>query len=103
MEASGTTTAPGGRPIRIQFTVTALIILAAGIALTARPSGQVEIAVAGLALLWFGAAGALAPAARFASPRGGRYNPQRATPRTLIVTAEIGAGGPTGVYAARLQ
>ena len=102
MAESGTT-APGGRPIRIRFTATALIILAAGIALTAWPSGQVEIAIAGLALLWFGAAGALAPATRFAGRKGGRYNPQRATPRTLIVTAEIGAGGPTGVYAARLQ
>jgi hypothetical protein len=43
-----------------------------------------------------------APAARFTSAKGGRYNPQRATPRTFIVTAEIGAGGPAGVYAVRL-
>jgi hypothetical protein len=43
-----------------------------------------------------------APAMRFTTPKGGRYNPQRAGPRTFIVTAEIGAGGPTGVYAARL-
>jgi hypothetical protein len=43
-----------------------------------------------------------APVMRFTTPRGGRYNPQHGAPRTLIVTAEIGAGGPTGVYAARL-
>jgi hypothetical protein len=43
-----------------------------------------------------------APAVRFTTSKGGRFNPQRAMPRTLIVTAEIGAGGPTGVYAARL-
>ena len=43
------------------------------------------------------------PVMRFTTPKGGRYNPQRGSPvRTLIVTAEIGAGGPTGVYAARL-
>jgi hypothetical protein len=43
-----------------------------------------------------------APAMRFTAPRGGRYNPQRPGARTFVVTAEIGAGGPTGVYAARL-
>lgn len=43
-----------------------------------------------------------APAARFTGVKGGRFNPQRAMPRTLIVTAEIGAGGPTGMYAVRL-
>jgi hypothetical protein len=43
-----------------------------------------------------------AAAARFTGVKGGRFNPQRAKPRTLIVTAEIGAGGPTGVYAVRL-
>ena len=43
-----------------------------------------------------------APAMRFTTAKGGRYNPQRPGPRTFIVTAEIGAGGPTGVYAARL-
>jgi hypothetical protein len=43
-----------------------------------------------------------APVARFTGARGGRFNPQRAMPRTLIVTAEIGAGGPTGIYAVRL-
>jgi hypothetical protein len=43
-----------------------------------------------------------APAIRFTTSKGGRFNPQRALPRTFIVTAEIGAGGPTGVYAARL-
>jgi hypothetical protein len=43
------------------------------------------------------------PVNRFATPKGTRFNPQRGAPgRTLIVTAEIGAGGPTGVYAARL-
>ena len=41
-------------------------------------------------------------AARFTGVKGGRLNPQRAKPRTFIVTAEIGAGGPTGVYAVRL-
>jgi len=44
-----------------------------------------------------------APAARFVSPKGSRYNPQRSMPRTFIITADIGAGGPAGVYAARLQ
>jgi hypothetical protein len=43
-----------------------------------------------------------APAIRFTTSKGGRFNPQRSMPRTFIVTAEIGAGGPTGVYAARL-
>jgi len=43
-----------------------------------------------------------APAMRFTTSRGSHFNPQRAMPRTFIVTAEIGAGGPTGVYAARL-
>jgi hypothetical protein len=43
-----------------------------------------------------------APAMRFTTAKGGRYNPQRPGPRTFVVTAEIGAGGPTGVYAARL-
>jgi hypothetical protein len=42
------------------------------------------------------------PAARFTGVKGGRFNPQRARPRTFIVTAEIGAGGPTGIYAVRL-
>ena len=43
------------------------------------------------------------PVMRFTTPKGGRFNPQRGAPgRTLIVTAEIGAGGPTGVYAAHL-
>jgi len=44
-----------------------------------------------------------APAARFVSPKGGRFNPQRSTPRTFIITADIGAGGPAGVYAAQMQ
>ncbi len=44
---------------------------------------------------------ASAPAARFTTSKGARFNAQRAMPRTLIVTAEIGAGGPTGVYAVR--
>ena len=43
-----------------------------------------------------------ASAARFTGVKGGRFNAQRAKPRTLIVTAEIGAGGPTGIYAVRL-
>ena len=41
--------------------------------------------------------------ARFTTPKGVRFNPQRGAPaHTIVVTAEIGAGGPTGVYAARL-
>ena len=39
---------------------------------------------------------------RFVTPKGGRYNSMRAKPRTFVVTAEIGAGGPAGVYAVRL-
>ena len=43
------------------------------------------------------------PVNRFTTSKGSRFNSQRGAPgRTLIVTAEIGAGGPTGVYAARL-
>ena len=42
------------------------------------------------------------PAARFTGVKGSPFNAQRARPRTLIVTAEIGAGGPTGIYAVRL-
>jgi hypothetical protein len=45
---------------------------------------------------------ATVPLARFSGVKGGRFNPQRVMPRTFIVTAEIGAGGPTGVYAVRL-
>jgi hypothetical protein len=48
-----------------------------------------------------GKSAGVAPA-RFTRIKGGRFNPQRARPRTLIVTAEIGAGGPTGIYAVRL-
>jgi hypothetical protein len=44
-----------------------------------------------------------APAARFVSAQGSRFNPQRSMPRTFIITADIGAGGPAGVYAAHLQ
>ena len=43
-----------------------------------------------------------APAARFTGVKGGRFNAQRARARTFIITAEIGAGGPTGMYAVRL-
>jgi hypothetical protein len=43
-----------------------------------------------------------ASALRFTTSRGSRFNPRRSMPRTFIVTAEIGAGGPAGVYAVRL-
>jgi hypothetical protein len=43
-----------------------------------------------------------AQAVRFVTSKGSRYNPQRARARTFIVTADIGAGGPAGVYAVRL-
>jgi hypothetical protein len=209
-------TAAGGRPIRVVFTPVALIFFVLGIGLTAWPSGQVGVAIAGLTLLWVGgviaawqsgpmirfggtfflasalwaalgfgfpasfnqwprdeaaaaSTGGALPAAtltddrynglvalnasvrstgmqfvvtnesaqpwqdvtlaivgtdseeydlhlpelgagqsanalaiRFITSRGGRFNPLRSMPRTFIVTAEIGAGGPTGVYAARL-
>ena len=39
---------------------------------------------------------------QFTSPNGVTFNAQRVMPRTLIVSAEIGGGGPTGVYAVRL-
>jgi hypothetical protein len=38
----------------------------------------------------------------FTSSRGLLFDAQRVMPRTLIVSAEIGEGGPTGVYAVRL-
>jgi hypothetical protein len=43
-----------------------------------------------------------ADAARFATPGGLTFDPRRVMPTTLIVSAEIGEGGPTGVYAVRL-
>jgi hypothetical protein len=43
-----------------------------------------------------------ATARRFATPGGRSFSSQRAMPSTLIVSAEIGEGGPTGVYAVRL-
>jgi hypothetical protein len=208
-------TAAGGRPIRIAFTPVALILFVIGVGLTAWPSGQVGIAIAGLALLWAGGVIALRPsgpmvrfggtfflasaiwaalgfgfpaslnrwpnddavssgggvlpaatltddrykglvalnatvrsngtqfvvtndstqpwqdvtlaivgadsqeydfrlpelapgqsanaaAIRFTTAKGGRFNSLRSKPRTFIVTADIGAGGPTGVYAVRL-
>lgn len=41
-------------------------------------------------------------AARFVTATGLGFDAGRARPRTLIVSAEIGEGGPTGVYAVRL-
>jgi hypothetical protein len=38
---------------------------------------------------------------RFTSPRGLPFSPQRVMARTFIISAEIGEGGPTGVYAVR--
>ena len=43
-----------------------------------------------------------APAARFATRGGVGFDGRRVMPNTLIVSAEIGEGGPTGVYAVRL-
>jgi len=43
-----------------------------------------------------------APATQFASSGGVAFNAERVMPRTLIVSAEIGEGGPTGIYAVRL-
>lgn len=43
-----------------------------------------------------------APAAAFSTTRDVPFDPARVMPRTLIVSAEIGEGGPTGVYAVRL-
>jgi len=40
--------------------------------------------------------------AEFTTPNGVTFDAQRVMPRTLIVSAEIGGGGPTGVYAVRL-
>jgi hypothetical protein len=38
----------------------------------------------------------------FTTSRGLPFDPRRVVPHTLIVSAEIGEGGPTGVYAVRL-
>jgi hypothetical protein len=43
-----------------------------------------------------------AAATQFATPGGVAFDARRAMPNTLIVSAEIGEGGPTGVYAVRL-
>jgi hypothetical protein len=43
-----------------------------------------------------------ASAAQFATPGGVTFDARRVMPNTLIVSAEIGEGGPTGVYAVRL-
>ena len=43
-----------------------------------------------------------ASATRFATPEGVTFDARRIMPSTLIVSAEIGEGGPTGVYAVRL-
>jgi hypothetical protein len=39
---------------------------------------------------------------RFTGAQGLPFKPRQAMPRTFIITAEIGEGGPTGVYAVRL-
>jgi hypothetical protein len=39
---------------------------------------------------------------RFTGPRGLPFSPQRVMARTFIIAAEIGEGGPTGVFAVRL-
>jgi len=43
-----------------------------------------------------------AQATKFVTLGGLPLNSKRVAPRTLIVSAEIGEGGPTGVYAVRL-
>jgi hypothetical protein len=43
-----------------------------------------------------------AAAAQFATRDGVAFDARRVMPRTLIVSAEIGEGGPTGAYAVRL-
>ncbi len=43
-----------------------------------------------------------APSTQFASSDGVAFNAERVMPHTLIVSAEIGEGGPTGIYAVRL-
>ena len=43
-----------------------------------------------------------ASAAQFVTPGGVTFDARRVMPNTLIVSAEIGEGGPTGVYAVRL-
>jgi len=40
--------------------------------------------------------------ADFTTSRGLPFDAQRVVPRALIVSAEIGEGGPIGVYAVRL-
>jgi hypothetical protein len=39
---------------------------------------------------------------RFETSSGRPFNSARISPRTLVVSAEIGEGGPSGVYAVRL-
>jgi hypothetical protein len=112
MATSGTTAA-GGRPIRIAFTPVALILFVLGIGLTAWPSRRVGVAIAGLAFLWIGGtfflASALWAALGFGFPASfNRWPMDEAAASTggalpaATLTDEIGAGGPTGVYAARL-
>ena len=43
-----------------------------------------------------------ARSAQFTTPAGLTFDAQRVMPNILIVSAEIGGGGPTGVYAVRL-
>ncbi len=43
-----------------------------------------------------------APATQFVGSGGVAVNAERVMPHTLIVSAEIGEGGPTGIYAVRL-
>ena len=45
---------------------------------------------------------ATADPSRFTGAQGLPFKPRQVMPRTFIITAEIGEGGPTGVYAVRL-
>ena len=42
------------------------------------------------------------PSTTFTTSRGLAFDARRVMPHTLIVSAEIGEGGPTGIYAVRL-
>jgi hypothetical protein len=42
------------------------------------------------------------PSTTFTTSRGFAFDARRVMPHSLIVSAEIGEGGPTGVYAVRL-
>jgi hypothetical protein len=42
------------------------------------------------------------PSTKFTTARGFAFDARRVVPHSLIVSAEIGEGGPTGVFAVRL-